>query len=346
MASPQRPATVALMQMLRETPYRFGFFAAVRWLENQCADLPRVGAARRPSEDVVRFHQHVSLGFPASELHGFRENAEGEEPTRDLWVNFLGLLGPGGPLPLAFTEYVYNRLQNHNDPTLAAFLDLFNHRMIALFYRAWARSQPAVSHDRRDDDWYADYVGSFLGLGDRACHSRDALPDERKLFYAGRLSCRTRNAEGLQAILADFFGQPVEIEEFVGQWIHLTPQDQSRLGGAAANSCLGVTTIVGSRFWECQHQFRIRIGPMSYARYEALLPGGDDLRRLAAWVRFYVGDELGWEVQLVLDRREIPALSLGHGGRLGWSCWLKARHPREDADDLVLRQPGMGENHG
>lgn len=346
MASPLRPATVAVMQTLTEMPYRFGFFSAVRWLENRCADLPRVGESRRPCEDVVRFHQHVSLGFSASALHGYREKAEAEETTRDLWVNFLGLLGPGGPMPLSVTEYVYNRLQNHNDTTLAAFLDIFNHRMISLFYRAWSRSQQTVSHDRRDDDWYADYVGSFLGLGDRAFHSRDVLPDELKLFYSGHLSCRTRNAEGLQAILEDFFERPVAIEGFIGQWIHLTPQDRSRLGGAAANSCLGVTTILGSRLWECQHQFRIRIGPMSYAQYETLLPGGDGLRQLAAWARFYVGDELGWEVQLVLDKREIPAVSLGHRGRLGWSCWLNARRPQKDADDLVLRQSAMGENHG
>jgi len=346
MASPLRPATAAVTRTLAEMPYRFGFFAAVRWLENRCADLPRVGASRRPSEDVVKFHQHVSLGFPPSALHGYREKVEAEKTMRDLWVNFLGLLGPGGPMPLCLTEYVYNRLQNHNDTTLAAFLDLFNHRMISLFYRAWSRSQQTVSHDRRGDDWYADYVGSFLGLGDPALHHRDVLPDERKLFYAGRLSCRTRNAEGLQAILEDFFARPVEIEGFIGQWIPLTPPDRSRLGGAAANSCLGVTTIVGSRFWECQHQFRIRIGPMSYAQYEALLPGGAGLRQLAAWVRLYVGDELGWEAQLVLDRHEIPAASLGRCGRLGWSCWLKARHPQKDGDDLVLRQPGTGEDYG
>jgi type VI secretion system protein ImpH len=346
MASPLRPANVAVMQTLTDMPYRFGFFAAVRWLENRWADLPRVGKSRRPGEDVVRFHQHVSLGFPPSALHGYREETEAEETRRDLWVNFPGLLGPSGPMPLCLTEYVYNRLHNHNDTTLAAFLDLFNHRMISLFYQAWARGQQTVSFDRREDDWYADYVGSFLGIGDRAFHSRDVLPDGLKLFYSGRLSGRTRNAEGLQALLEDFFGQPVEIEQFIGQWIHLRPQDRSRLGGAASNSCLGVTTIVGSRFWECQHQFRIRIGPVSYAQYEALLPGGDGLGQLAAWTRFYVGDELGWEVQLVLDRREIPGVSLGHRGRLGWSCWLHACPPRKDADDLVLRQPVVGKNDG
>ncbi|MEN6426768.1 MAG: type VI secretion system baseplate subunit TssG [Phycisphaerales bacterium] len=340
MASPMRPAVAAVMRTLIDAPYRFDFFQAVRWLENRSADLPRVGESPRPREDAVRFHQNVSLSFPPSSLHGCREQTDGEGTSLDLWVNFLGLLGPGGPLPLSVTEYVYDRLQNNDDPTLAVFLDIFNHRMISLFYRAWARCQQTVSHDRREDDWYADYVGSFVGIGSRPFHGRDAVSDELKLHYSGRLSCQTRNAEGLQAILEDFFGLPVVIEEFVGRWIHLTPEDRSRLGGCTANSALGVTSIVGSRFWECQHKFRIRMGPMGYAQYEALLPGGKGLRELTAWVRFYVGDELGWETQFVLDRREVPAVSLGRSGRLGWSCWLSARPPQKDPDDLVLVQEG------
>ncbi|OHB63774.1 MAG: hypothetical protein A2Y76_14785 [Planctomycetes bacterium RBG_13_60_9] len=340
MARSTGPAVAAVMQALINMPYRFDFFQAVRWLESQRADLPRVGESHRPQEDVVRFHQHVTLGFPPSALHGCRQKDGEGKASADLWVNFLGLLGPGGPMPLPITEYVYNRLQNHDDTTLAAFLDIFNHRMISLFYRAWARCQQTVSHDRRDDDWYADYVGSFLGIGSRPFHGRDTLPGGLKLYYSGRLSCQTRNAEGLQAILEDFFGLPVVIDEFVGQWINLAPQDRSRLGGSAANSCLGITSILGSRFWECQHKFRIRIGPMSCGQYEALLPGGSGLQQLAAWVRFYVGDELGWETQIILDRQEVPAVSLGRRGRLGWSCWLNTRHPEKDPDDLVLGQPG------
>jgi type VI secretion system protein ImpH len=332
-------------QALTQEPYRFDFFLAVRWLENRHAGLPRVGESSRPQEDVVRFHQHVTLAFPPSSLHSLQKKEEGDSVSLDLWVNFLGLLGPGGPMPLSITEYVYDRLQNHNDTTLAAFLDIFNHRMISLFYRAWARGQQTVSRDRPGDDWYADYVGSLLGIGGKPFRHRDVLPDNLKLYYSGRLSARTRNAEGLQAVLEDSFGLPVTIEEFVGHWIDLESQGRSRLGGDDANSCLGVTSIVGSRFWECQHRFRIRMGPMSYAQYETMLPGGDGLKRLAAWVRFYVGDELDWEVQLVLGwevppafgKCEIPDVSLGRRGLLGWSCWLHTRHPQKDLDDLVLR---------
>lgn len=336
MAGSTGPAITSVIQALQDRPYRFDFFQAVRWLESRRADLPRVGESHRPHDDPVRFHQQVTLGFPPSAVHSYRQTTG--EASPHMWVHFLGLLGPDGPMPLAVTEYVHDRLHNHGDKTLAAFLDIFNHRMIALFYRAWARSQQTVSHDRRDDDWFADYLGSFLGVGSRPFRHRDVLPDGLKLYYSGRLSCQTRTAEGLQAILENHLGLPVVIEEFIGQWIHLSPRDRSKLGGSGSNAGLGVSLIVGARFWECQQKFRIRIGPMNQEQYRALLPGGQGLARLAAWVQFYVGDEFGWEVQLVLDRREVPAVCLGKQGHLGWSCWLNTQCPQQDADDLVLGQ--------
>ena len=336
MAPKSRAEIASVIQALADQPYRFDFFHAVRWLENGRADHPRVGESRRLQDDPVRFHQHVSLGFPPSALHSYREDGGSDQSLPSLWVNFLGLLGPGGPMPLSITEYVYNRVYNLGDRTLAAFLDIFNHRMISLFYRAWARGQQTVSHDRPDDDWFADYIGSFLGIGSQPFQRRDVLPDCLKLYYAGRLSCPTRNAEGLQAILEDHLGLPATIEEFAGQWVTLARHDRCQLGGPAPEVRLGETLILGARFWECQQKFRIRLGPMTYQDYMALIPGGASLSRVAAWVRFYLGDELGWEVQLVLHAQEVRPVCLGQQGRLGWSCWLHTECPPKDPDDLVL----------
>jgi type VI secretion system protein ImpH len=336
MAPKSRAEIASVIQALADQPYRFDFFHAVRWLENGRADHPRVGESRRLQDDPVRFHQHVSLGFPPSALHSYREDGGSDQSLPSLWVNFLGLLGPGGPMPLSITEYVYNRVYNLGDRTLAAFLDIFNHRMISLFYRAWARGQQTVSHDRPDDDWFADYIGSFLGIGSKPFQRRDVLPDCLKLYYAGRLSCPTKNAEGLQAILEDHLGLPATIEEFAGQWVTLARHDRCQLGGSAPEVRLGETLILGARFWECQQKFRIRLGPMTYQDYMALIPGGASLSRVAAWVRFYLGDELGWEVQLVLHAQEVRPVCLGQQGRLGWSCWLHTECPPKDPDDLVL----------
>jgi type VI secretion system protein ImpH len=227
---------------------------------------------------------------------------------------------------------------NHGDKTLASFLDVFHHRLISLFYRAWACNQQSVSHDRAEpeEDRFAVYIGSLFGIGDESLRDRDQVPDIAKLHYSGRLACQTKNAEGLKEILQDYFQISVNIEQFIGQWIDLPPENYCRLGESLENAKLGQTLIVGSRFWECQQKFRIKMGPMSFAEYQRMLPQGSSIRHLDAWVKNYVGDELSWELQLILRASEIPAICLGSIGRLGWSTWLGSRAFKEDADDLIL----------
>jgi type VI secretion system protein ImpH len=325
----------SLMQALKDKPYGFDFFQAVRRLECAHPEMPRVGHSQRPQNDPVRFCQNVSLAFEPSAIKAFQE-ATDEHPSR-MVVNFLGLLGTNGPLPLPITEYVYDRLHNHKDKTLASFLDVFNHRMISLFYRAWACNQQGVSHDRTEEDRFAIYIGSLFGIGEDSFRNRDDVPDVAKLHYSGRLVCQTRNAEGLREILQDYFGIAVCIEQFIGQWIDIPQEHYCRLGESAENAKLGSTLVIGSRFWECQQKFRIKFGPMHFSEYQRMLPGGDSIRRLIAWVKNYVGDELSWEAQLILTAKEVPGVCLGKMGQLGWSTWLKSREFEKDADDLVLR---------
>jgi type VI secretion system protein ImpH len=75
---------------------------------------------------------------------------------------------------------------------------------------------------------------------------------------------------------------------------------------------------------------------MGLSDYERMLPGSGSFEGLKAWVRNYVGDELSWELRLILKAAEIPALRLGEAGRLGWTTWLKSQRFEQDADDLVL----------
>jgi len=331
----ERTAADSLAADLRNRPFDFDFFQAVRRLECINSDLPRVGHSRRPQNDPVRFCQNVSLAFAPSAISAYCE-ATDQDPAK-MTVNFFGLLGQGGPMPLAITEYIYDRLQNHRDKTLTVFLDIFHHRMISLFYRAWACNQQCVSYDRKDEDCFAVYIGSLFGIGDDSFRNRDALPDVAKLHYSGRLVCQSRNVEGLREILEDYFEVTVDIQQFVGQWINLPQNYLCQLGSSCENAKLGSTLIVGSRFWECQQKFRIKLGPMDLPRYQAFLPGSDSIQRLIAWVKNYVGDEFLWEVQLILKASMIPRLCLGRMGQLGWSSWLGARKSLKNADDLVLR---------
>ena len=323
-----------LVARLQAAPHQFDFYQAVRLLEAANPSLPPVGHSQHPSEDAVRFCQKPSLSFAASSLSSFVPGKGGR--PGELSVNFMGLFGPNGPMPLVFTEFAYQREKHYNDHTLVKFLDIFHHRMISFFYRAWASNQQTVNCQRGERDRFADYVGSLFGLGMETFHGRDPVADVAKLHYSGRLACPSKNAEGLQAILTDYLGVKVEVQEFVGQWVEIPPAYCCRLGESPETGSLGSTAIVGSRVWACQQRFRIKLGPMNYRDYERLLPGSESLRRLAAWVRNYVGDELAWDIELSLLAAEIPKTQLGTESRLGWNVWLTSNGFAKDAEDLIL----------
>ena len=336
MANPDRTSAdpVALFEALRRKPYAFHFFQALRRLECLCPDRPRLGKSLRLADDPVRLTQEPSLAFAPATLAAFDPGAEGRPPR--LSEYFLGLFGPQGPLPLHLTEYARDRSRNHGDHTFACFADIFHHRILCLFYRAWADAQPTVSFDRPETDRFNVYIGAPFGLGMPSLWNRDAAPDLAKLHYAGRLVGQTRNPEGLQAILADFFNLPVTIENFVGHWLPLSETSRCRLGTSPTTGLLGVTAVIGERVWDCQYKFRIVIGPMPLEEFQRFLPGSDSLRRLVAWVRNYVGDELLWDVNLILKREEVPPLKLGEETQLGWTTWLTSQPLGRDADDLKL----------
>jgi type VI secretion system protein ImpH len=323
---------LAFFARLAEAPYRHDFYQALRRLECLSAPKPRWGHALRPVDEPIRLGQEPELSFAPASLSSFQQSTGGR-PAR-LHVLLFGLLGPNGPLPIHLTEYARDRLRHYNDPTLTQFLDLLQHRFIALFYRAWAQAQPHVNHDRPDDDRFAVYVGAFAGMSHRGLRARDAVPDVAKLFHAGALVRAARNAEGLRGILSHFFRVPVRLQEFVGHWMVLGAGERTCLGQAGAT--LGGGAVIGGRVWDRQSSFRIEFGPLSLAQYEAFLPGGALLPALVAWVRMYRNLDLQWDVRLRLAGGEVPPLRLGRAGRLGWTTWLGQRKSESDADDLCL----------
>jgi len=327
--------THALKLRYLENPVGLSFFQAVRRLECHFSDKPRVGYATRSSDEPIQFCQEPSLRFSPATLQRYEQATETSKAR--LIVNFLGLLGPQGPMPLHITDYIHDRELNHNDHTLARFLDIFNHRMISLFYRAWACERQTVSYDRPYEDRFSVYIGSLIGIGlDSLCH-RDNVPDVAKLHFSGQLSCQTRHAEGLRAILERYFGIKTSIEEFIGQWVRIPETYRCRLGQSADSATVGVNAIVGSQLWDCQQKFRIVLGPMSLKKYEQMLLGGNSYATLKDWVRNYVGDELSWELQLILKASEVPKIRLGESGRLGWTTWVQSYPFEQDVKDLKLQ---------
>jgi len=335
MDAENRPARdrLSLLRDMQREPTAYGFLLAARLLECAHPDQPRIGTSRRLRDDPVRFGQEPSLTFALSELAQMRLD---RGPPR-LLVSFLGLTGPNGALPLHLSEYVRDRERHVGDRTLVHFLDTFHHRILSMFYRAWADAQPTVSLDRPSDDPFGRRLASLAGYGMRTLRGRDAAPDFAKLAHTGLLARGVRNAEGLARIIANFFAVPVRVEAWQPHWMKLPRDAQSQLGRHSGNARLGISSVLGRRVWDCQSRIRIIAGALTLAHYEAFLPGGARLAQLRAWVHNYVGHELSCELQLVLKQDEVPCIHLGRAGRLGWTTWLGRRGAAGgDADELVL----------
>lgn len=341
MATGKRPGSDDLTHFgrLAGSPEEHHVFQALRVLEAHFADSPRLGESRRPRQDRVRLGQTPELAFPPSTISKFTPPS-GDKPGR-LTNRFFGLFGPHGPLPLHITEYVRDRLRNHRDPTFAAFADMLTHRMMGLLYRAWTTGQPAPSFDRADDPM-ARKVAALAGYHGNHLRDRDAMPDLARLYFAGHMAQGPKNAEGLVSILSAFFEVPVHVQQFVGSWLDLEPDDRWQLGAMAG---LGRSTSIGQRVWSRAAKFRIRIGPLTIKDYERLLPGGAALDRLRSIVRSYAGDALDWDINLILAGDDVPRASLGGTTRLGHTSWIGSRRDlddtRADAEDLYL-YPGVG----
>lgn len=326
---------------LSAAPYRYDFYQALRRLECLYDSKPRWGQALRPIDEPIRLGQDPDLSFAPASLASF-ERRDGRTPR--LQVRLFGLFGPNGPLPIHLTEYARERLQHSGDATFSRFLDIFHHRFLALFYRAWAQAQPHVNRDRPKDDRFTVYIGSFVGMAPAALRDRDTIPDLAKFFHVGSLIRQVRNPEGLKHILEHFFRVPAKIEEFVGHRMFLHASDRSFLGGEGAP--LGSGAVLGSSVWDRQHKFRIHLGPLTLAQYESFLPGGATLGKLVDWVRMYFGFELDWDVRLQLNQEEVPKLTLGKRQRLGFTTWLGHRKSEACAGDLCLDAEALMDRKG
>lgn len=331
---------VALRQELTSHPGRFEFFQAVRLLHRLRAGHDPVGTFAAPDREVVRFTVNNFLGFPPSQIHQLDWP---EQVAPRMSVNFFGLTGPMGVLPHRYTELIRERNRS-KDRTLQDFFDVFNHRLISLFYRAWEKYRFYVAYERDRKDRLSRCLLSLVGLGLPALEARqEPVRDETFLFYSGLLSLQPRSAIACEQILTDYFDVPVEIEQFVGAWRTLEDTDQCRLRESIPFSDqLGFGAVIGEEVWDRQSRVRIRLGPMTAAQYRAFLPNGIAWEPLRKLTRFFSGGDVEFEVQLILQEAEVPSCDLGATDAgaplLGWFSWVKsdARLKRNPEDTVLL----------
>lgn len=342
MAAARRRAGSSLEEELLTNGFRFEFFQAVRLLTRWHPGRQPVGRFASPGDEVVRFRSHLSLGFPPSEIHHVSRGKHAQEPIA-MTVAFFGLAGAEGALPRYYTELLLQRAQV-DDYALRDFLDLFNHRLISLFYRAWEKHHCVVGYERTletgEEDRFAKLLYAVVGLGTKGIRERLGGDDASVLRYAGLVAQRPRSAHALRQFLADVFQIPVRIHQFMGAWLSLEMEDLTRLGTTGANNRLGQTAVAGTRVWDQQAKFEVRLGPLDFETFCQLLPSGKAFPTLTRMTKFLAGPEFDFSMRLILKASEVPQTCLtetaGYAPRLGWTTWLSSKPRTGHAEDVMF----------
>lgn len=346
-------------------------WGVLRLLQAARRDASSLGSGATPETDAVRVGQGLVLGFAGLEVADIRLPAavhrsgsatanvltgpaprgmEGTRPRRVTVVqNAVGLLGPNGPMPLAWTQHARslpNTRSVRARDSFLAFLNVLQRRHLALLYRAWGDARPETAFDMvgltRLQHPVADRLRALAGVAHADLDSADSVPDDIKLAYASTLARRVRSPVALQAMLSQFLGDPVRVEEFSARWLPIPTDQQSRLGWQFSG--LGNGAVAGERTWDCSTRFDLIIGPMSARRYRELLPGTQGWAQLQDLLSLYCGPEWSWRIRLTLRADEVPVCRLAQPGcQLGWSSWLARPAHFGPASDLALASgPALG----
>ena len=348
-----------LERALSEEGTSFEFVQAMRLLMRLYPERAAIGGWDDPAREVVRLSVPPSLDFPPSEIaqldlpdsdgrvasSGVPGGAASLRATTTrkvarsqaaMSVRFFGLTGPQGVLPHVYTVHAAARVRAR-DTAFRDFLDLFHHRLLSLFYRAWERHRTTVSAERGAEDRIRSHLLDIAGAGTAGVRKQSAVGADTLAYYAGLLALKTRPAVALAQLVADHFGVATSVEQFVGQWQPLRHGGQLSVGADDDDGVLGAA-VVGDAIFDPMARVRLRIGPLSRAQFDAFLPGGRSHEALRQLARLYSDDQVGVEAQLVLARDDIPAAAVGVLGApvLGFGTWLRSRPPARDADDVRL----------
>jgi type VI secretion system protein ImpH len=342
--SPSRRTDPSVEEALFDRGYEFDFFQAVRLLSRVFPRRRDVGAAAKPGEEFVRFGAHLTMAFPASAVHDIVRTPGSADPVQVV-VAFMALTGTHGVLPFWYTERMIARAASKDD-TLAAFLDIFNHRLISLFYRAWQKHCPPVLYESGSmrsalPDPFTQNLFDLIGMGTGGLRERLHVKDESLLLYAGLIAQRPHSATALRSILRNYLGTEIEIDQCLGDWFSLDDADRCCLSGESESNQLGTGAFLGDEVWNQQGRFRVRAGPLSLDRYLDFLPDGLAMPRLVDITQFFVGHAMPFDVEVILRHEEVPYCQLEDQGReaprLGWMGWLKTEDFAADANDAVFR---------
>ena len=314
------------------------FWAFVRAMENARPSNPRLGKAKNPLDENVRFGQQPYLHFPPTDIAEIIEGGRAAGVDATIILYFFGLLGVNGPMPLEFTNYVFRRSHNHFDNTWRRFLDIIHHRFVTLYYRSYAAGQQAMSFDRKDDDPLSFIIKSLAGFS-----TAGSTPDREEMLIlrsVAQLSCASKNRAGLEDMLRRLFKFNLAVRDFIPSSGDIPAENRAVLG--KKNATLGLDAQIGSAYLSITGKFEIQIGPLSFDEYRSFMLDRNGARLLIEAVSLYLDRPMDYSVVFTVRTHTIPLAQLGfdpaharwEAPQLGYTCWIG--NPEEELITLRI----------
>jgi type VI secretion system protein ImpH len=313
-----------------EQLYKQDFAPLLRYLDANAPLASRIGYSVSPKQDCVRFGQTPLLHFHSSAFTEVRFGAV--NGNYKLKNSYWGMLGINGSLPNHLTEYAIERNYRLKDKTFAEFLDIFHHRFISLFYRAWADAECSVSHDRPEHDTFKQRISTFSG---ETNVQQEAFNQNQNIhqYLSGLFSQKNRSSKVLSQLLSESLHLDVSIAEFQGCWYDIEPSEKTRLG--STNATLGMDSIIGERTFQRSFNFSINIGPIDYAQYMALLNNKQRIKSIIAITQKAVGQEYEFSINVLLKAYQTQPCQLG-SAQLGINSWCQDKSSHLAQHDPIL----------
>lgn len=328
-----------LIQALHQSPHLYSFFQVVQLLEKYLGARCRIGGEGAASDEVLRLRPYLSLAFPRADVIAVTplQDAHGRD-RRQVDVTFLGLYGSNSPLPYFYNLEIVQ--DQREDALVRGFLDVFHHRMLSLYYRAWEKYRHYVQYEPGARDRFSTRTYCLLGLAFDLPAKGVAIPAERVLKYAGLLLQKPCSAEAVRRAVSDYFGGlPTQVTQCVPRWVNIPADSRCRLG--SANCRLGEDLYAGEQILDRSGKFRITIGAVGLETFVSFLPGEESFAQLNELKLILVRDRLQYELEVILRHEEIPDLVLRQESmavRMGQTTWLGT--PGGDAP-VVFEEPAV-----
>lgn len=348
----------SFIEKLQTNPERFEFFQAVHLLLQAIKEINnnKLSSPQKDTKDNkilpfagIRFKTVTSLSFPKSSIERVilmpdTANQVYKNYFFEAHINFFGLTGVNGILPDHYTELLMGQIHNHNYG-LQDFFDIFNHRSTTLFYKAWEKYHfpfnitDSLPHKKKRKK-FSYFIESIYGNGTPSLRDRLRVPEKILSYYSGFLARKIRSAHDLESMLTDYFSVPIKVKQFQKEYIYVSDQDLTCLGNREKGryNQLGLDTILGKKLTSVLNSFRVFICSLSFNQFQSFLPPNSAFSRLYDLVKFYAGPQYTFNLQLELNKEEVPFCELSSKSpiKLGWETWIGAAIPAINPSDTII----------